>query len=421
VNGSGKINRRGFLRKTVGATAAALGAGACARTTRSSYRRIIGANDRINIGVIGCGGMGLHHVNHYTQMSRDPKYNIAVVAVCDIYKPRLEVAAKRSGGKPFHDYRRMLEMPGLDAVIIATPDHWHARMAIDAMEAGKDVHVEKPMTRYWEEAREVYRTALRTKSVVQVGAEGCSCDLFWQARRLVKEGALGKVVWCTGGVYRNIPQGDWNYPIDPRCTPETLDWKAFLGPAPWHPFDPERFFRYRKYWDYSGGLAHDLLSHVLSAMMVVLGGSFPKRVMGAGGIYIHHDREVPDTFHMMIEYPGDYTITLFSTQDNEHGVDFVIRGQRATLCVPKDVFAPDAVLTIEPERPFAKGSEVRRVGKQPRPDHDENWIQCIRSREKPACDVLLGYQVMVALDLANKSYLEGKMMHFDAEKERAFA
>lgn len=410
------IDRRGFLRSSMGA-AAALGVVPGARAIASSRRKIIGANDRIHIGVIGCGGMGTHHVNRYTEMSQDPKYNIGVVAVCDIYKPRLERAAARGGAKPFHDYRDLLENGGVDAVIIATPDHWHARMSIDAMEAGKDVHVEKPMTLYWQEAREVYRTAKRTGAVVQVGAEGCSDDLLWRAREIIRQGGIGKLLWSTGGVYRNVKGGDWNYPIDPDCSPDNLDWEAFLGPAPRRPFDPERFFRYRKYWDYSGGLAHDLLAHILSGLMIPLGPSFPRRVMAAGGIYVHHDRDVPDTFHMMVDYPGDHTVTLFATQATEEGIDFVIRGQEASLRLADEEDHADTKLVLKPERAFAEGRVQQVFTRRPRPDHDANWLECIRTRGTPACHVKLGYMVMVALDLANQSWRQGKMMRFDPKKE----
>ncbi|NQT81930.1 Gfo/Idh/MocA family oxidoreductase [bacterium] len=398
------INRREFIKGS-----AALGATVLAAP---ALGRAVGANDRINIGFIGCGGMGTHHVRHYKELSKDPKLNISVAGVCDVYEPRLRQAKQISGARAFHDYREMLQMKNLHAVFIATPDHWHAKMSIDAMEAGKDVHVEKPMTLYLDEAKEMAQVAKRTGRIVQVGAEGASKDRYWQARKLVRNRELGKLIWSTGGVYRNIPGGDWNYPIDANANPSNLDWEAFLGPAPRRPFSRERFFRYRKYWDYSGGLAHDLLSHTLAGLQVALGAEFPCRVMASGGIFAHHDRETPDTFHVMADFPTDHTMTLFCTQATRRGVEFEIRGEEASL-----IFEGETVV-VHPEPPFSKKRREIRVKPQPRSDHDINWIECIRSRKQPHYHVGMGYKAMVILCLANRSWREKKMMLFDPKTER---
>ncbi len=398
------VNRREFIRAS-----AALGASVLAGP---ALGRAVGANDRINIGFIGCGGMGAHHIRHYKELSNNPKLNIAVVAVCDIYEPRRRRAKELSGGKAFHDYREMLQMRDLDAVLIATPDHWHAKMSIDSMDAGKDVHVEKPMTLYLDEAKEMVQVARRTKRIVQVGAEGASEDRYWQARKLVRSGELGKVIWSTAGVYRNIPGGDWNYPIDPNASPSNLDWDAFLGPAPRRPFSRERFFRYRKYWDYSGGQAHDLLSHVLADLQVVLGAELPSRVMASGGIFAHHDRETPDTFNVMADFPTEHTISLFCTQATRRGVDFEVRGEEASLTFEGNT------TVVRPEPPFAKKRREIRVKAQPRSDHDVNWIECIRSRKQPHYHAEMGYKAMVILCLANRSWREKKMMLFDPKTDR---
>ncbi len=400
------INRRDFIK------------GAAVGTTLSAVPllgQVMGANDRINIGFIGCGGMGTHHVRRYTELSKNPEMNIATVAVCDVYEPRLRRAKEISGGKAFHDYHTMLEMKDLDGVLIATPDHWHAKMSIDAMKAGKDVHVEKPMTLYLGEAKEMAAVARQTKRIVRVGAEGASKDRYWQARKLVQGGVLGKLIWSTGGVYRNVPGGDWNYPIDPNASPSNLDWKRFLGPAPERPFDRERFFRYRKYWDYSGGLAHDLLSHTLAGLQVAIGAEFPTRVMASGGIFAHHDRETPDTFHVMADFATEHTISLFCTQATEQGVEFEIRGQEGSLTFDEDT------VVVRPERPYAEGKRERRVESQPRSDHDVNWIECIRSRKLPHYNAEMGYRAMVILCLANRSWREKKMMLFDPETEKVLS
>lgn len=413
------IRRREFLKHSAASLGvAALGGCAGVRSSaRTKPAGILGANDRIRLGIIGCGGLAVdYHIPKLMEMSRDPKLNIELAAVCDIYEPRKQRAQKMTGAELFHDYRKMLDRPDIHGVLIVTPDHWHAKMAIDAMEAGKDIHVEKPMTLYWEEAREVYRTAVRTQRVVQVGAEGTSRDVYWQARRLIREGRIGKPVWVTGGVYRNDPAGDWNWPMDPNCSPKNLDWDAFLGPAPRRPFEPERYFRYRKYWDYSGGVAHDLIAHVLSALQICMGPEFPTRVSAAGGIYVHHDRETPDTFSMQVEYPSQYLATLFCTQTTESGVSMAIRGEKGTITFsPRD--AEPGYVSVTPEKPFAGQMRELTVTEQPRPDHDLNFIQCMRSRAETACPALVGYKVMVALGLAVRSYRESRMFRFDPARQ----
>jgi len=410
--------RRDFLTKSA---IAAGTLGVATRLSKAKTGRILGANDRIRLGLIGCGGLGTnYHIPKFLAMSQDKTLNVELAAVCDIYEPRKQAAKEKSGAELYHDYRKMLDRDDIHGVIIATPDHWHAKMTLDAMHAGKDVHVEKPMTLYWEEAKEVCETAKRLKRVVQVGAEGSSFDCYWQARKVVASGRLGKVVWTTGGVYRNVPEGDWNYPIDPRCTPKTLDWDAFLGPAPKRPFDPERYFRYRKYWDYSGGLAHDLLAHILSSLQVCIGSEFPHRVSAAGGIYGVKDREVPDTFHMMIEYPSQYVATLFTTQTTEQGVDLVIRGNKGSIRFSKKDRSNRKIF-VTPEEPYAHEWDPYEVKEEPRPEHEVNFVQCMRTRETPVLDAEMGYKIMVALGLGVRSWREGKMFTFNPKKQQAFA
>lgn len=412
--------RRTFLTQTAATAAGFAAAKTALAQTPAPAEKTTGrrnANDRIRIGLIGCGGLGFDfHIPKLMSMSADPKLNVQLAAVCDIYEPRKLRAKQKSGAELFHDYRKMLEKPDIDAVVIVTPDHWHAKMALDAMEAGKDVHVEKPMTLHWEQAKQVYETSERLGRVVQVGAEGTSRDMYWQARKLIAGGAIGKLVWVSGGVYRNDPNGDWNWPMDPDCSPKNLDWDAFLGPAPKRPFEPERYFRFRKFWDYSGGVAHDLIAHVLAATQIAIGAEFPTRVSAAGGIYVHHDRETPDTFTMQVEYPGDYLCTFACTQTTEQGDRLIIRGNKATIRFSSHGKSPGQVL-LTPEKPYEKELEDQAVDEQPRVDHDVNFIECMRSRSKPHYDALTGYKAMVALDLAVRSWKEGKMFRFDPQRQ----
>ena len=176
---------------------------------------------------------------------------------------------------------------------------------MEALRNGKDVYLEKPMTYTVDEAREIADAVQASGRVLQVGSQYTSMDHFWKAKKAIQDGLLGEVVWASGGFGRNRNQrGEWNYAIDPEATDKTLDWKAFLGPAPKRAFDPERYFRWRKYWDYSGGIATDLFYHTVSPLLLSIGGDFPLRVTSSGGIYLQKDREVPDTFFMNVDYPS---------------------------------------------------------------------------------------------------------------------
>jgi len=400
-----QVTRREFLKMS------AVGAAALGFLGSTAPPSALGANERINIGVIGCGGMGTAHLRELVDWSKSGKENVAVIAVCDIYEPRKERARDISGAKVFHEYRDLLQMPDLDAVLIATPDHWHAQMTIDAMEAGKDVYCEKPMTRYWYEAKEVAQVQARTGRVVQIGAQGTSSDLRWQANRLIREGALGKLLWSQAAYCRNSREGEWNWDIDPQASPSNLDWDRFLGPAPKRPFDPERFFRFRKYWDYSGGIATDLFYHCLAELETALGPEFPKRVSASGGIYVFHDREVPDTFQVMIDYPTDHTVVLLSSMANRQGVPEMIRGHEATLTYE------GGQVVVRPEKEYQGERPEIRVPGEPRRGHKENWLDCIRTRETPHCDAQKGYKIMVAIALSVEAYRQQKTMLFEPEKE----
>jgi predicted dehydrogenase len=401
-----QLTRRQFLTQSA-AGAAAVGLGLYA-TAPSSAR---GANERINLGVIGCGGQGTWHLSQLVEMSQNPEAGLAVTAVCDIYEPRKQRAKEISGGQLFHDYRKMLEMKDLDAVVIATPDHWHARMSIDAMEAGKDVYCEKPMTRYWAEAKGVARAAARTGRVYQCGAQTASEDRWWRANGLIQEGAIGKVLWSQSSMCRNSRKGEWNWRMDPQAGPDNLDWPAFLGPAPKRPFDPERFFRFRKYWDYSGGIASDLFYHQLAHLAIALGPEFPVRVSAAGGIYAFPDREVPDTYHTLIDYPSDHSVALVSSMANQQGIPDIIYGHEATM------YFEGPGVVIRPEPDFAAERPAMEVAARPRADHMHNFLDCVRTREKPHLNADAAYRVMVAIALGVTAYRGQRTVHFDPEKE----
>jgi len=389
--------------------AAGLGAAAAAAAL---HRDVLGANDRVNIGVIGCGRAGTNHIACLQEMK--DKANVTIAAVCDIYEPRKQEGAKLSGGKAFHDYGKMLEMKDLDAVIVATPDHWHAQMCLDAVDAGKDVYCEEPMTLHWDEAKKVKEAVERTGKVLQVGAVCCSDERWAKARELVRAGKLGTLVWSQASITRNS-EGD-ETEIDPSANPKNLDWERFLGPAPRRPFDPERYFRHYDYWDYSMGVVGDSSSCGLYGLQAVLGPEFPKRVVAAGGSFVFRNREVPDTFHMVVDYPSEQTIVIACCEANALGPSTVVRGKEATMSLNRDN------ISVRPQRIYAAEKEPIKVKLTPVSDplkeHLKNFLECVRTRKRPNCHADLAYKVTVALALGVRSYREKNAMFFDPEKEQ---
>ena len=278
--------------------------------------RSIGANDRIRIGVIGCGGQGTGHLGD--MVKRSEQDNIEVVGVCDVYQRRLSRAKGISKAEGYLDYRKLLERNDIDAVLIATPDHWHSKISIDAMDSGKHVYCEKPMTHTVEQAIQVRNAVRKTGKILQVGPNATADDSCWKANAAVKEGKIGKVTWAHGSYNRNarICLFNQHQKIDPTAGPDKsgddfIDWNMWLGHewglAPKIPWTPEHFFRFRKYFPYNGGVATDLLYHKLAPLLIAIAGpngEYPLRVNACGGLYIEKDgREIPDTFLMTADYP----------------------------------------------------------------------------------------------------------------------
>ena len=240
--------------------------------------RILGANDRINLGCIGVGGRGTGVMKWAMETGKTSR-PADVVAVCDVYQKRLNNAKTISNAPTATlDYREIIARKDIDAVIVATPDHWHAPISIAAMQAGKDVYCEKPMTKTVEEAKKFTEVAKATNRVVQIGSQTTSSDQWWQARKAIKDGMIGDLLMSQGSYHRNSIEGEWNYKIDPNAGPtgkgeDFIDWNTWLGSATKRPFSAERFFRFRKYWDYSGGIATDLFYHVVAPLNILLGRS----------------------------------------------------------------------------------------------------------------------------------------------------
>jgi predicted dehydrogenase len=408
-------SRRNFLGAAVAAGVAARGAMAAPATARS-YSQVAGAGERLRIGVIGCGGMATGHMQTLVKMKE--KDNIDVVAVCDIYQKRLDRAAQLTGGKPFKDYHALLDQKDIDYVLIGTPEHWHAKMILDTLAAGKHVYTEKPMTHTVEQAKKVVAEVKRSGKKLQVGVQGMSDDSYETANKYVKDGTLGKVVIAQIDYSRNHLGDYWAYDIDSDARPgENLDWKAWLGPAPNRPWDPERYFRWRRYWDYSGGISSDLFIHRVTRIIKALGLTFPEQGVGTGGKFQFGDSiaEIPDTFNCMIDYPGGPTVLLISSMANDTPVEHTLRGHKATLTFTRTGF------TIKPQGLYAKeAKEIVHVktGAESLDLHHRNLQAAIRSNEALKCDCMLGYYGVVACETGLQSYRKRKYMKWDKAKER---
>jgi predicted dehydrogenase len=344
-----------------------------------------------------------------------------------VYTVRKERARKTVGldaKDVHHDYHDLLARNDVDAVVIATPDHWHARMALDAMAAGKDVYLQKPMTYTIDEAKQVAATAKKLGRVLQVGSQGLSSPAYHKAKELIDAGELGELLWAQGTSSRNSKLGEWNWTVEKEGTPETIDWKRWLGPAPKRPFSPERYFRWRKYWDYSGGIATDLFYHTLGPLVFSMGLDFPFAVSASGGIFVQKDREVPDTYATLIEYPK-CCINLSGSMANAAGVrhhGYAIYGNKGTM-----TFERGRVI-VTPENPgagsFDKRSEVTpkvyevQEHANTHDPHFTNFFECMRTRKQPNLNGDLGYRIMTAIRLGTDAYREGRTRIFDKAPTR---
>ncbi len=399
--------------------------------TAASRARVLGANDRLNVGLIGCGGMGNSHLNDL--LGKADEYQCKVVAVCDVYRRRLNKAKDRTGADAYLDYRELLARPDIDVVFIVTPDHWHSKISIEAMAAGKHVYVEKPMTLTVEQALELRAAVAKYDRKLQVGPQRTSDDRFWKARDIIRSGKVGQVTWAQGGYNRNIKGCAFNvwFPIDETAGPDKsgddyVNWDLWLGHewglAPKIPWNPEHFFRFRKYWPYNGGVATDLLYHILAPLLISITGpkgEYPRRVNANGGLYILKDgRDIPDVFLATVDYPSDFTVSLTSVLTNDTPVPTRIYGQYGTIDI-------DEEFTLTGNGDFVKefaemngGYSKVVVPVEKRPDMKQNLFDCIRHGGTPYCNVDLGTATMVAIKMAVESYRQSKTLLWDAANEK---
>ncbi len=430
-----QTDRRAF----VAGAAAILASSATARTANKlNPGRVIGANDRINVAVIGTGGRGFYVAERFQRYAEQVKPNACqITGVCDVYQKRVTLAKERFQCKGTLDYREILEDKDVDAVIVATPDHWHAQIALEAMDKGKDVYLEKPMCHTIEEVKALINTVRETGRVVQVGSQTTSGDQWWKARKAIADGMIGKMIMSQGSYHRNSVEGEWNWKIDPAAGPEAkgddyIDWKMWLGKAPRRPYDADRFFRFRKYWDYSGGIATDLFFHVMAPFNICWGEpQYPHRVAASGGIYVFKDeREVPDTFHMIAEYPKGFSVVLSSSMANSEHIPGTVRGHEGTIVMVEhgrfEGYAP--FITVKPEKRVISAEYKAKFGEEPikidvenkdtMMAHIGNFLDCMRTRQKPTLDVETAARAQVVITMAVMSYRQGKVLYFDEKNFR---
>ncbi len=411
--------------------------------TAASYGRVLGSNERVRVGFIGCGLIGLRHIADFKQL---PDAELA--AVCDVYAPRVDRARADCGGSAagYADFRKLLDDKNIDAVVISTPDHWHALATILACAAGKDVYVEKPMTLFVREGRWMTTAARRYKRIVLVGTQGRSATHFKEAIPLVREGHVGKIHSVRFSAYRNIMPGFGRPPdSDP---PAGLDYDLWLGPAPRRPYNHNRvLYHFRWFWDYSGGQMTNLGAHDLDLVHWIMQVKGPKTVYSAGGRYALEDKgETPDTQDAIWEYPGFTVEASFreassgrrpggGTASSLAGVQFC--GTKGILAasrggyefVPDMKIVPESAIppwsnppghpqaaNIKPE-PYSEARRGRGTSPEPMDLHARHFLDCVKSRQRPVADVEDGHQVATACHLANISMQLGRKLTWDAEKE----
>jgi predicted dehydrogenase len=412
------VPRRDFIKKAATA-AAAIAATSVIKTpvygqTQAPSANVTGANNRIAVGVIGIGfGIGQNHLVGIHEKANEN--NTVIATASDVFNKRRLFAQKNASLKEadvHNDYRKVLDRKDIDAVLIATHDPWHSQISIEALESGKHVYCEKPMTRYLDEAFQVYDTVKKTGKVYQVGSQGCSAGGWHKCADLIKSGKLGTLVWSQGYYCRNSIPGEWNYLIEAETKAENIDWERWLGKVKERvPFSAEDFHRWRKYYRYCGGLYGDLVPHRLHPLMLASGTpEFPSRVVSIGTHNVHSDlavpgtpeREVKEHIQFLAEFPSGYLITITCSSVNAKSPGFAVYTHKATLnigssgerieVVPEKEFADD----IDPETTTGLQPEDIRV-------HEKNWFDCIRSGQQTNANIELAIRVQTVISLAEMS------------------
>jgi len=407
--------------------------------------------------------------SRYAEFMEQDDLNIEIRGVCDIFSVYAGMAREaganvyksgsdgKRGDDPvvYKNYKDLIAAPDIDAVIIATPDHWHAPMAIEAARAGKHVYCEKPLSWSVEETYELRKAVRESGIVFQLGHQGRQTEAYLKAREAIRKGVIGKVNLIEVTTNRNDPNGAWVYPIHEKAGPETIDWEQFIGQAPWHDFSLERFFRWRCWWDYSTGLSGDLLTHEYDAMNQIFGFGIPDSAVSSGGIYHFKDgRTVPDVLHTVFEFEKDELTMLYSaTLASNRARGKVIMGHDGSMEVSNSltIYADRAstkykseiesgiidpalpILTYTPgrknvdavtsatEQYFAGRGLLYTYRGGKRVDtthlHLREWLGCIRNGGVPSCDIDQGFEEAITAHMGTISYHEGRRVRWDRDKE----
>ncbi len=457
---SKKQNRREFMQTTaVGATALTL--------TAATYNRVLGAGDRVRVGFLGVGGRCQQHIDVILKMQEEKK-GVEPVAVCDVWdgqvKPGvikgrgLHPSAERCGikddGKHVTKYfEKVLDLPDVDVIVVATPDHWHARMAIDAMKAGKDVYCEKPMTKTIAEAQAVVDAAKEHNRVMTVGVQSMADPTWLAANEYIRSGKIGHVLQGQTSYHRNYLGGQWRYyPLTKEMTPKTIDWKRFLGyeyecagqklgPTPKEmPFDRAVWAQWRCYWPFGGGMFTDLFVHQTTHLITAMGVRYPRRVVGAGGIFLEYDgRDVPDVATVLADYDEGCQVIISATMCNDTQLGEVIRGRLATIRFNSkingdylqgfEVFAQnisggpskpgqdlsEPVYTFKNEK-YKEAVKGKPLGVEEQATYAlwENFLECVRSKKRETLSTPeLGAAAFTTVNMGVQSYRKGQVLFWD--------
>lgn len=402
-------SRRDFISKT-----ARTAAGAGVTLAAASWSSVLGANDRIRLGVIGTGNRGQDVMAAFLKQP-----GVDVVALCDAYDTHLNGALEKTGGKAksYLEYQELLASKDVDAVLIATPDPWHAEMAMDACRAGKDIYIEKPLTFTIEEGHRIIKVVKDSNRVMQVGLQQRSGEHYQEAKReYFDSGKMGKVT-----LVRTTWHGN-SYHLRKanfKEKPPGLDWKRFLGPVKYRDWDVQQFYNWRAYLDFGGGQITDLFTHWIDVVHWYMNEDLPIAATAAGGVFHYQDgRTAPDTITLQLEYPSKWVATFEATLvpgARGAGIEFMGSGGRLQIDRGGYTFSEPTPRRAEPIPPI-----TRRVEADLNSDHVRNFLECVRSRKRPNSDVVGGHRAALASHLGKMAYLKGQRLTFNPAKEKAF-
>lgn len=376
-----------------------------AATTAVSRTKILGANDRIRVGGIGTGGRCRYLLSLLEKIG-----GAEIVAVCDVYEPRRAEAREKLApqAREFIEYRELLDLKDIDAVFIGSPDHWHVPMTIDAVRAGKDVYVEKPVTHTLDEGPALIKVVEETGRIVQVGYQQRSWDLFDMGREIVHSGRLGKITLVLSHWYQDYIR---NFGRLSEVDTAKLDWKRFLGSAPRQPFEQRRFLQWRWYWDFGGGALTDLHSHWGDVVHWYMRSDRPLTALATGDRYYHTYWDCPDTITASWKYL-DYNLVYNGTLVGHlEGGTLVFRGANAMMRITRDGLAVYPEGALPPEKTsYPEPVITARATHDGTVDHVRNFLGCVRSRKMPNADVKSAVAAAQAAHLGNMAFREGRVV-----------